>query len=90
MFGEKRISRQADNLRLSRQLSKKTNRNLIKELLFTQILMEGIVFCFILLVFCVVGIANGPERFIVFYEKDVQDRSIELGYNTREEITVMR
>lgn len=51
-----------------------------------QILMEGIVLCFILLVFCVVGIANGPERFTVFYEKDVQDRSIELGYTTREEI----
>ena len=36
------------------------------------ILMEGIVLCFILLIFCVIGIANGPEKFTVFYEKDVQ------------------
>ena len=45
------------------------------------ILMEGIVLCFILLIFCVIGIANGPEKFTIFYEKDVQDKAIELGYN---------
>ena len=32
------------------------------------IIMEGIVLCFILLIFCVIGIANGPENFTVFYE----------------------
>ena len=32
-------------------------------------LIEGIVMCFILLIFCVIGIANGPEKFTVFYEK---------------------
>ena len=36
------------------------------------ILIEGIVMCFILLIFCVIGIANGPEKFTVFYEKNVQ------------------
>lgn len=50
------------------------------------IIMEGIVLCFILLIFCVIGIANGPERFTVFYEKDVQDRAIELGYTTKAQI----
>lgn len=50
------------------------------------IILEGIVMCFILLMFCVVGIANGPERFTVFYEKDVQERAIELGYTTKEQI----
>ena len=50
------------------------------------IVMEGIVMCFILLIFCVIGIANGPERFTVFYEKDVQNRAIELGYTTKKEI----
>ncbi len=50
------------------------------------IILEGIVLCFILLLFCVIGIANGPEKFTVFYEKDVQDRAIELGYTTKEEI----
>jgi len=50
------------------------------------ILIEGIVMCFILLIFCVIGIANGPEKFTVFYEKDVQDKAIELGYTTKKEI----
>lgn len=50
------------------------------------ILIEGIVLCFILLIFCVVGIANGPEKFTVFYEKDVQDRAVKLGYTTKKEI----
>lgn len=50
------------------------------------IIMEGIALCFILLIFCVIGISNGPEKFTVFYEKDVQDRAIELGYTTKEQI----
>ena len=50
------------------------------------IIMEGIVLCFILLIFCVIGISNGPERFTVFYEKDVQDKAIRLGYTTKEKI----
>ncbi len=50
------------------------------------IILEGIVLCFILLIFCVIGISNGPEKFAVFYEKDVQDRAIELGYTTKEQI----
>ncbi len=50
------------------------------------ILLEGVVLCFILLIFCVIGISNGPEKFTVFYEKDVQDRAIELGYTTKEQI----
>ncbi len=54
--------------------------------MFALIFMEGIVLCFILLLFCVIGIANGPEKFTVFYEKDVQEKSIELGYTTRKAI----
>ena len=50
------------------------------------ILIEGIVMCFILLITCVVGIANGPVGLVVLYEKDVQDRVIELGYTTKEQI----
>ena len=50
------------------------------------ILMEGIVLCFILLMFCVIGIANGPEKFTVFYEKNVQEKAIKLGYTTQKEI----
>ncbi len=50
------------------------------------LLMEGIVMCFILLFICVIGIANGPVGLVVFDEKDVQDRVVELGYTTREKI----
>lgn len=50
------------------------------------IIIEGIVLCFILLIFCVIGIANGPEKFNVFYEKDVQEKAIELGYTNKKEI----
>lgn len=50
------------------------------------ILLEGFVMCFILLLICVIGIANGPVGLVVFYEKDVQDRVVELGYTTKEKI----
>lgn len=50
------------------------------------ILMEGIVMCFILLITCVIGIANGPVGLVVLYEEDVQERVVELGYTTKEKI----
>ena len=50
------------------------------------LLIEGIVMCFLLLITCVIGIANGPVGLVVLYEKDVQDRVVELGYTTREKI----
>ena len=50
------------------------------------ILIEGIVMCFLLLITCVIGIANGPVGLVVLYEKDVQDRVVELGYTTKERI----
>lgn len=48
--------------------------------------VEGLAMCFILLMICVVGIANGPVGLVVFYEKDVQNRVVELGYTTKEKI----
>lgn len=42
--------------------------------------------CFLLLIVCVVGIANGPAGLVVLYEDDVQQRVIELGYTTKEKI----
>ena len=50
------------------------------------LIIEGIVMCFILLIICVVGIANGPVGLVVFYEQEVQDRVVELGMTTRERI----
>ena len=49
--------------------------------------MKGaIAMCFVLLIVCVVGIANGPAGMVFFYEKEVQDKAIELGLTTRETI----
>ena len=31
---------------------------------------------------CVVGIANGPVGMVFFYEKEVQDKVVELGLTT--------
>ena len=50
------------------------------------LVIEGIVMCFFLLITCVIGIANGPVGLVVFYEQDVQDRVVELGYTTKEKI----
>lgn len=47
---------------------------------------EGIVMCFVLLIVCVVGIANGPVGLVLLYEKDVQERVVELGLTTQKEI----
>ena len=48
--------------------------------------LEGIAMCFVLLIVCVIGIANGPAGMAFFYEKEVQDKAIELGLTTRETI----
>ena len=50
------------------------------------LIIEGIVMCFIFLIICVVGIANGPVGLVVFYEQEVKDRVVELGMTTREKI----
>ena len=50
------------------------------------ILIEGIVMCFVLLIICVVGKANGPVGLVVFYEQEVKDRVVELGMTTKERI----
>lgn len=50
------------------------------------ILIESAVMCFILLIICVIGIANGPVGLVTFFEQDVKDRAVELGYTTKEQI----
>ena len=50
------------------------------------LIIEGIVMCFVLLIICVIGIANGPVGLVVFYEQEVKDRVVELGLTTREKI----
>ncbi len=50
------------------------------------LIIEILVMCFILLLVCVVGIANGPVGLVALYEKDVQDRVVELGLTTKARI----
>ena len=48
--------------------------------------LEGMVLSFILLMVCVINIRNGPVGGVHYYEKPVQDRAVELGLITREEM----
>lgn len=50
------------------------------------IILEGIVMCFVLLITCVVSIANGAVGGVALYEEDVQKRVVELGYTTEKKI----
>lgn len=50
------------------------------------ILVESLAMCFILLLICVIGIANGPVGSVYFYEPAVQEKVVELGLTTKEEI----
>lgn len=54
--------------------------------IFMLVVLEGIVMCFVLLIICVVLIANGPVGGVVFYEDDVKKRVVELGYTTEKKI----
>lgn len=47
------------------------------------IFIEGLVMCFLLLLPLVIGISNGPIGMVVMYEKDVQERVINLGLTTK-------
>ena len=53
------------------------------------ILMEGIVLCFILLMFCVIGIANGPEKIYCVLRKEGSRKSnkIRIYYSKRNKET---
>lgn len=50
------------------------------------VMIEGLVVCLIVLTACVVGIANGAVNLVYLYEKEVQDKVVELGLITREKI----
>lgn len=50
------------------------------------VILESICECFILLISCVIGIKNGPVGLVCMYEKEVQDRVVEKGLITKEQI----
>ena len=43
------------------------------------LIFEGLVLSFLLLISCVVGKANGAVNMVFLYEKEIQDRVVELG-----------
>ena len=55
-------------------------------MIIPMILFEGIVLSFIVLVACVVGIANGPVGLVCLYEREVWNRCIENGLTTEAKI----
>ena len=50
------------------------------------IIFEGLVCCLLVLLSCVIGIANGPVNMVFFYDKAVQDRVVENGLTSKEKI----
>ena len=50
------------------------------------LILECIVICFILFLPCVVVIANGTHNGAFLFENDVQERVIQMGLITKEEI----
>ena len=50
------------------------------------VILEGLADAFWLLLVCVVFTAFGPAGMAVFYEKDVQERVISLGFTTEEKL----
>ena len=50
------------------------------------LILECIVICFILLVPCVIVIANGVHNGVFLYENDVQERVVKMGLITEEKI----
>lgn len=66
-------------------LKARMNLNLTEEW-YMLVFFEGIVMCFILLIYCVVGIRNGAVGLVCLYEKDVQERVVKLGLVTKEQI----
>lgn len=56
-------------------------------MLILMLLMEGIVLCFILLMFCVIGISKWLLKNLLYFTKmNVQEKAIKLGYTTQKEI----
>ena len=48
--------------------------------------LEGLLLSFVLLIICVVSIRNGPVGGVHYYEKNVQERVVEMGLITEKEI----
>lgn len=50
------------------------------------LIIEGFVACLFVLLPCLIGISNGAVNLVCLYEKEVQDRVVELGLITEKKI----
>ncbi|MBQ8134425.1 MAG: hypothetical protein IJ192_08485 [Clostridia bacterium] len=50
------------------------------------VLIEGCILAILLYIFCAIGIRKGAVGLVHLYEKDVQDRAVELGLITEDRI----
>jgi hypothetical protein len=55
-----------------------------------KIIVEGVILAFLLYLYCRTGIRNGAVGMVFLYEQEVQDRAVENGLITREEIEKRR
>ena len=50
------------------------------------VIIEGVILSICLYLVCALGIRNGAVNMVYLYEKDVQDRVVEMGLTTKEKI----
>lgn len=50
------------------------------------VIIEGVILSICLYLVCALGIKNGAVNMVYLYEKDVQDRVVEMGLTTKEKI----
>lgn len=50
------------------------------------VIFEGLICCLLVLLCCVIGIANGPVNMVFFYDNEVQERCIANGLIDRKTI----
>lgn len=51
-----------------------------------KLIVESFAMCFLMIMVCVVGIADGPVGSVYFYEPEVQKRVIEMGLITEDKL----
>lgn len=54
--------------------------------MMVKVVLEGLILSVLLFLICFFGIRDGAVNMVYLYEKDVQERAVELGLTTPEEI----
>ena len=54
--------------------------------MITKVIIEGLILGALLVLYCLIGIKDGPVGMVFLYDEKVQKRSVELGLTTPERI----